>query len=156
MHRVAGGLLFQRFQASGHLFLVFPFAQFAVDFSGVLKEPPVVLRDRAFRHGHNAEALAFLEPVEDCTGDCLLVVGDFWNENHICPAGQTGSQCQPAGFPPHNLDDDNAVVAVSRAVQAVDRFRRDAGGAVISDRGVGFDDVVVDGQRHGQHPDATL
>ena len=57
---------------------------------------------------------------------------------------------------PHDLRDDDAVVAVRRAVQAVERLGGDAERGVEPDRGVGQGDVVVDRLRDGKDVEALF
>jgi hypothetical protein len=52
----------------------------------------------------------------------LHIVGNFGDDDHICPAGNARAQRQPAGIASHDFDQDDAVVAVGGAVQPVDGF----------------------------------
>ena len=53
------------------------------------------------------------------------VVGDLRNQDDVGAASDAGAEREPAGIVAHNLDNDDAVVAVRRAVQPVDRVGRD-------------------------------
>src|SRR5690606_1409210 len=78
------------------------------------------------------------------------------NQDHICAAGDARAERQPAGIVPHHLDNNDPVVAVGGAVQAVDGFGGRFDGAVVTDRRVGEYQVVVDGQRQGDHVQPLL
>ena len=56
----------------------------------------------------------------------------------------------------HHLDDDDAVVAVGGAVQAIDRLGRNPERGVEAEAGVGHRHVVVDGLGQGDHRQALF
>ena len=84
------------------------------------------------------EPLAHLVDVERHLGD----------EDHVGAAGEPRVQRDPAGVAAHHLDDHDAVVALGRRVQAVDRVGRDLHRGVEAEREVGGREVVVDRLRH--------
>ncbi len=74
----------------------------------------------------------------------------------LAPPADPGVQRDPAGVPPHDLDDQRAVVALRRGVQPVDGLHRDVHRGVEAERVVGGAQVVVDGLGHPDHLDPGL
>ena len=92
----------------------------------------------------------------DRLGDVVHVVGNFGDQDHVGAAGDARAQRQPAGAVAHDLDHDDAVVAVRRAVQAVDRLGGDAQRGVEAEGDVGHRHVVVDGLGQRDDVEALL
>ena len=67
-----------------------------------------------------------------------------------------GVQRDPADVPAHHLGDHAAVVCVARGAQAVHGLGRDLHSGVESERVIGRVEVVVDGLRHADDPDALV
>jgi hypothetical protein len=74
----------------------------------------------------------------------LRSYGISGQQDHVGAAGHARAQCEPARAVPHQLDDDDAVVAGRRGVQPVDRLGADLERGVEAERDVGLRDVVVD------------
>ena len=89
-----------------------------------------------------------LEAAADELADPLEVEGQLGDEDHVGAAGEAGVEGDPAGVAAHHLDDQHAVVAVGRRVQAVDRLHRDVDRGVEAEGVVGGAEVVVDRLRH--------
>ncbi|MEM5776756.1 MAG: ABC transporter permease, partial [Anaerolineaceae bacterium] len=70
---------------------------------------------------------------------------DVLGQDYIRAAGDAGTQCQPAGGVPGDFDDDDAVVGVRRAVQAVDGFGGDGQRGIKTDRHFSQRDVIFNG-----------
>ena len=87
----------------------------------------------------------------DGLGDFFHVVGNFGNQNHVRAARDARAQRQPAGAMAHDLRDDDAMMAVRRAVQPVDRLGRDVERGGKAEGGIGHRHVVVN--RLGQRDD---
>ena len=92
----------------------------------------------------------------DRLGDGLDVVGDLGDQDDVGAAGDAGAERQPAGVVAHDLDHDDAVMAVRGAVQAVDRVGRDPERGVEAEGDVGALDVVVDRLGQGDDVQALL
>src|SRR5262249_52230039 len=66
---------------------------------------------------HNqSESLAMLFALENLVADVLEGPVDFRNQNHICAAGNSGVQSDPAGMTPHNFQHKDALVTRSGCV----------------------------------------
>src|SRR5262249_11911496 len=65
-------------------------------------------------------------------------------------------QRDPAGVPPHHLDDERAPVRLRRRVQAIDRLHGDVHRGVESEGVVGGAEVVVDRLRDADHLEPML
>ena len=87
----------------------------------------------------------------DGVDHALDAVGDLGDQDHVRSAGDARRQRQPAGPVAHDLGQDDPVVAVGRAVEAVDGLRGDRQRRREPDGRVGLHHVVVDGL--GQHHD---
>ena len=111
---------------------------------GLLQRRRLLARHRALGHGDDAEAAAGPAALADRLGDRLDVVGDLGDQDHVGAARDAGAERQPAGVVAHHLDHDDAVMAVRRAVQPVDRVGRDPERGVEAEGDVGHGDVVVD------------
>ena len=81
------------------------------------------------------------------------VLGD---QDHVGAAGDPAHHGDPAGVPPHHLDDHHAVVRLGGRVQAVDRLGRDRHGGVEAEGVVGGGEVVVDRLRHADDREVLL
>jgi len=79
----------------------------------------------AFSHGHDAEVGSAPAATLDGLGNLLDAVGDFRNQNNIGAACDAGAKCQPARAMSHDFGDDDAMVAVRRAVKPINRISRD-------------------------------
>ncbi len=110
----------------------------------------------AFGDGDDAEGAAGLATLDDGLSHALEVVADLGDENHVGTAGQPGSQCQPSGVVAHDLDNDDAVVAMGSRVQAIDRLGCDRQGGVVAEGHVRHRHIVVDRFRQGEYPQARL
>jgi hypothetical protein len=71
-------------------------------------------------------------------------------------AGNAGVQRDPAGITPHHLHHHHPLVALGRAVQAVQAFGGESHGGVEAEGGEGFVQVVVDGLGHAHDAQALL
>ena len=80
----------------------------------------------------------------DGFGNLFDVVGNFRNQDDIGSARQARAQSQPSRAMAHDLDDDNPIMAVGRAVQAVDGLGGNSNGGVKTKGDVGHGHVVVD------------
>src|SRR5262249_45203808 len=111
---------------------------------------------RTFSDNHNAEMFAETLTQHDTLRDLSRVVRNFGYKNDVRAAGNARLDGNPARMAPHNLDDDNAPMALCRRVQFVERI---AGGV---DVGVECDcvncaaDIVVDGFRDTDERNAFL
>ena len=114
------------------------------------------LGKRAFRDGDDAERLALAFAFLDGVRHGFHVVGNFRDQDHVGAASDARAQCQPAGAVAHDLDHDDAVMAVRGAVQAVDGVGGDAERGIETEGGVGQRHVVVDGFRQGHDVEACL
>jgi hypothetical protein len=72
------------------------------------------------------------------------------------PPGHAGVERDPAGVPPHHLDDHDAVVRLGGRVQPIDGVGREIDGGVEAETVGGADDVVVDRLRDADDRDAAL
>ena len=106
---------------------------------------------RAFGHGHDAEIGSAPAAAPDGLGDFLDVVGNFRNQNHVRAAGDARAQRQPARAMPHDFGDDDAVMAVGRAVQPVNGLGGDVQRGGEAEGRIGHGHVVVN--RLGQGDD---
>ena len=79
----------------------------------------------AFSHGHDAEVGSAPAATLDGLGNFLDAVRDFGNQNHVRSSGNARAQGQPARAMSHDFGDDDAVMAVRRAVESVNRVGRD-------------------------------
>ena len=86
----------------------------------------------------------------------LDVVGDLGDQDDVGAARDAGAERQPAGIVAHDLDHDDAVMAVRGAVQAVDRVGDDPECRVEAEGDVGALDVVVDRLGQGHDVEALL
>ena len=108
----------------------------------------------AFRNGDDAEIVAvFPSPVAGLR-DLAHIIRNLRKQNRVRPAGNSGAQGQPAGPMPHDFGDDDAVMAVRRAVQPVNRFGGNAECGVEANRRVGAGDVVINGLGEGDDVEA--
>ena len=80
---------------------------------------------RALGHGHDAEIGSAPAAAPDGLGDLLDAVGNLRNQNHIRATGNARAQRQPARAMSHDLGDNDAVMAVRRAVEPVNRIGGD-------------------------------
>ena len=85
----------------------------------------VVHAHRALGHGDDAEIRPVPAAAFDGLGDFFHVVGNFGNQNHVRAARDARAQREPARAVPHDFGDDDAMMAVRRAVQPVNRLGRD-------------------------------
>ena len=69
------------------------------------------------------------------------------------PPASAGAQREPTGAMPHDLSHDDAVVAVSGAVQAVNRLGGNVQSGGVAESGVGHGHVVVNRLRQRNHMD---
>jgi hypothetical protein len=81
----------------------------------------------------------------DGFGDFFNVVGNFGNQNHVRAAGDARAQRQPARAMPHDFRDDDAMMAVRRAVQPVNRLGRNVQRGGETKGRIGHRHVVVNG-----------
>ena len=81
------------------------------------------------------------------------VLGD---QDHVGAARDSAHHGDPAGVPPHHLDDHHAVVRLGGRVQAVDRLGRDRHRGVEPEGVVGRGEVVVDRLRHADDREVLL
>jgi hypothetical protein len=86
----------------------------------------------------------------------LQVEGMLGDQDHVRATGQTRVQRDPSGAPAHHLDEHDAVVALGRAVKAIDRVGRHLHGGAEADRVVGARDIVVDRLRDADDLHALL
>src|SRR5215471_21364055 len=103
-----------------------------------------LLRPRALGD-HDQRRVAVLEPVFHVRADPLHAERPFRDQDHVGAAGHPRVQRDPAGVPPHHLDDQRAVMALRGGVQPVDGLHRDVHRGVEPERVVGGAEVVVDG-----------
>ncbi len=82
---------------------------------------------------------------------CFDIVRNFRNQDHVRAAGNARAQRQPAGAMAHDFRNDDPMMAVRRAVQTVNRLRRDSQRGVEANRRVGQRNIVVN--RLGQRDD---
>ena len=118
--RQGNGDLLLLFFLLGRLLLLLQFGQFL----GLL------FRQRPFRHGDNAEIFSPMATAADGLGHLIDLVGDLGNKDHVRTAGQTGSQPQPTGIMPHDLHNNDAMVAMGGGVQPVNGIGGDRQGSV--------------------------
>jgi len=150
-HGVASVADFQRGKFDLRLFFVVQgFGAFEFFFGGI-HGAKIVPAHRAFGHGDDAEIGPVPAAAADGVSNFHDVVGNFGNENHVRPARDARAEREPAGAVAHDLGDDDAMVAVRRAVEAVNRFGRDVERGGEAEGGVGHGDVIVN--RLGQRDD---
>ena len=82
------------------------------------------------------------------------VIRDFRDQDHIRATSDARTQRQPARAMSHDLRDDDAMMAMRRAVQAINRNRSDAKRGIESDRRVSQREIVINrlGQRDDVQP----
>jgi hypothetical protein len=85
---------------------------------------------------------------------------DLGQQDDVGVAGDTGVHGDPAGIAAHQLDDPDPLVGLGGGVQAIDGLGRDGYGGVEAQRGVGAQQIVVDGlwdaeNRHASGAEAT-
>ena len=97
-----------------------------------------------------------LEALLDVVADALDRERDLGDEDHVRAARDAGVEGDPAGVAAHHLDDQRALVALGRGVEAVDRAHRDVDGGVEAEGVVGGAQVVVDRLRHADDVEALL
>ena len=85
-----------------------------------------------------ADAVAYLLDIER----------HFGNEDHVRSPGDSGVEGDPAGVAAHDLDDEDAVMALGRRVQAIDRLGGNLQRRVEAEGEIGGAEVVVDRLRH--------
>ena len=105
----------------------------------------------AFGHGDDAEAFPAGAAPADGSGHAFHVVRDFGNQDDVRAAGHACAQRQPAHLVAHDLHHHDTVMAVGRAMQPVDGFRRHAEGRIEPESDVRQGHVVVN--RLGQRDD---
>ena len=109
-----------------------------------------------FRDDDDAEARAEFVARADALRDLLSVERDLGDQDHVCPAGESGVERDPPRVSTHHFHHHHAVVCFCRRMQAIDRFRREAHRRIESEGVGGFDDVVVDGLGNADEADASL
>src|ERR1019366_4568142 len=123
---------------------------------GHSKNASVVAAHRALGHGHDAETAPPLAAPANGLGDSLHAVGDFGNEDHVRSARQSRAEREPAGAMTHDLDHDDAMVAVSGTMQTVDGIGGDPQSSGVAKCGVGHGHVVVNSFWQRDDVDASL
>src|SRR5262249_36173068 len=93
---------------------------------------------------NDAEICAALTPPPDRLCDGSNVVGNLRKEDYIGATGDPRSQRKPPGPMPHNFCHDDAMMAVSGAVQAVNCVGGNSQRRVKTECGIGHRHVVVD------------
>src|ERR1043166_1842078 len=109
---------------------------------------PPPLGPRPFGRHHDGEAPAALLPLLDLLAHLVDVEGDFGNQDDVGASGKPAVQRDPARVPPHELNDEDPVVALGGAVDLVERVGRSADRGVEAEGGFGAGHVVVDGLGH--------
>ena len=97
-----------------------------------------------------------LEARLDVAADLVDVEGHLGDEDDVRAAGHARVQRDPARVPAHDLDDQDAVVALRGGVQPVDGLGGDVDRGVEAERVVRAREVVVDRLRHADDVDARL
>ena len=123
---------------------------------GLVRYLGFLQRHRAFRNGDDAEILAALPAAQNRLGDAVDVVRNLGQQDHVGTAGDARTQCQPAGAVAHDLDYDDAMVAVRGAVQAVDGIGGDAQRGIETEGDIGAENIVVDGLGQGDDVETFL
>ena len=141
--RVAGVLRVEimQFRLDAHAVLVGPGQPFPGGCLG--KGRRVTLGKRALGDRDDAEVRGALGAAPDRGCDNLRIVGYLGNQDDIRPAADARPEGEPPCAMAHDLGDDDAVVAVRRAVQPVERLGGDPEGGVKADRRIREGDVVV-------------
>jgi hypothetical protein len=70
-------------------------------------------------NGNYTEIISPVHPLLYGLDHAIHGIGNFRNKNNIGATGNTGAKGQPAGVMPHDLDDNYAMVAVCRRMEAV-------------------------------------
>src|ERR1043166_3260360 len=114
---------------------------------------PPPLGPRPFGRHHDGEAPAALLPLLDLLAHLVDVEGDFGNQDDVGASGEPAVQRDPARVPPHELNDEDPVVALGGAVDLVERVGRRADRGVEAEGGFGAGHVVVNGLGHADDGD---
>jgi hypothetical protein len=83
----------------------------------------------------------------DCPGNFIDTIRNFRDKDHIRTSGKSCAERQPSCPMSHGFNQDDAMMAVCRAVQSVDRFRRNPESRVETERDIGQHDIVINGFR---------
>src|SRR3712207_5994139 len=105
----------------------------------------VLAEGHALAHGDDAPFFASLGALLEEVGDGLEVGLDLGDQGHVRGGGDAGSPGDPARVPPHDLDDDDPLVALGRGPYAIYRLGSYRDGGVVTKRRVGCREVVVYG-----------
>ena len=108
------------------------------------------------RHGNNTEIGAALLPMLYRCGNHRRIIGYFRNENDICPAGNTGTESQPARVVSHYFTDNNAMMTMRRRVETVEGIRGDFHGSIKSKGDISHGDIIIDGLRQSNDVESLL
>ena len=82
----------------------------------------ILPRHGPFGDSHYTKALSGAASPLYGLGHLLYIVGDFGDQNYICPTGNTGAKGQPAGVVAHNFNHNNPVMAVGGGVKPINRL----------------------------------
>ncbi len=154
--RIAGVQKLQRGNGGPGFFLFrFPFR--CLFFSpGFLVDGGVLFGSSAFRHGHDAETFSTARALTDGAGNTFHVVGDFRYQNDIGPARDAGAQRQPTRPVSHDFHDDDPMMAVSSAVEAIDGFGGNSQGGIETEGDIGQRHIVINGFGKGDDVETLL
>ena len=108
------------------------------------------------RHHYDAELCTALVALLNLLRDGVEVIGDLRDEDNISPAGDTGCQGDPTRVPPHEFEDEHAVVAFGGGVEFVERLHRRIDCCVKAHCDLGPVEVVVNGFGHPDHAQPFL
>ena len=116
----------------------------------------VARRDVALGDDDDREVLATRVAALDQVAAALDLDRELGDQDRVGAAGDAGVHGDPARVPSHHLDDHDAVVALRRRVQPVDRLGDDRDGGVETEGVVGRREIVVDRLRHAHDRGALL
>ena len=86
----------------------------------------------------------------------LNIVRDLGDKDNIGTAGKAGAKSQPAGLMAHDLDDNNAMMAVGSGMQAVDGLGGNGQRCVITEGNIGHGHVIINGLGQGDDVESLL
>ena len=89
-------------------------------------------------------------------GDAFEVEGNLGYQNDVGSACDTGMERDPSRIAAHHFKDHDSMVRLSGRMETIDRFRCHTDRTVESNRGRGFDNVVVNGFRYGDERNPTF
>ena len=113
-------------------------------------------REGSLRYCQNRKSFSSLVAVFDHLGYLVCIIGDFGEQNDVCPSGNAGMKGQPAHLVAHNFYNEHPAVGGSCGVDTVENIGRDVHSALESKGSVCSPQVIVNGLRQRHHIDPLL